>query len=107
MELIKIDNTRKQIKLKERVSFGKTKVVKGKLLSDINYTKFDKHIAEYANYKGMTYVFATNIPNVNEDEQTIIKSKVQVDEDLKRRYMKGQSEDYKIELQEIKEEFGL
>lgn len=107
MELIRIDRTRKQIKLKERESFGKPKVVRGKVLSDINYTKFDKHKAEYYNRGGFTYVFENNIPVEDDTIDVEIKSKMNVDEDLKARYFAGQSEEYKIEVQQIKEEYNL
>ena len=109
MQRIKIDRVRKQITLKDEVNFftGKPKVVKGKVLSNINYHKFDKDVSDYTNIKGLTYVLHTNAPKEDEDEQLTLKSKVTIDEDLKARYFAGLSEDYKIEIQETKEEFGL
>ena len=100
MQTIKIDRVRKQIKLDD-------KKLKGKVLGDINYPKFDKHISEFINIKGLTYVINNNIEANEEDEQVFIKSKVETDNELAQRYMKGQSASYKAEIEEIKKEFGL
>ena len=106
-EVIKIDKTRKQITLKERESFGKTKVVKAKQLSEINYIKFDKHKAEYYNRGGLTYVFANNVPVESDEIDVQITSKMSVDAELKARYFAGLSEEDKIEIQKVKEEYDL
>ena len=104
-EVIKIDKARKQIVFKQRNSFGKVKIVKAKLLSSINYAKFDKHLTGYINYKGHTYVFE-NVPEEKEiDEVMTIKSKVDVDEELNNRYFAGLDEASKIAIQEIMNEY--
>ena len=107
MERFKFDNARKQITLKDRVSFGKVKVVKAK---DLEYftqsNQFDKHLSEYYNRGGLTYVFSS--PKKEEEVIDVeITSKMQVDEDLKARYYAGLSEEEKIAIQEVKDEYGL
>ena len=108
MERFKFDNARKQITLKDRVSFGKVKVVKAK---DLEYftqsNNFDKHLSEYYNKGGLTYVFSNPVKEQEEDYEMTIKSKIATDEELKNRYFAGMDEARKIEIQEIKEEYGL
>ena len=109
MERIKIDRVRKQITLKDRANMftGLPQVKKAKMLGDINYPKFDKHISEYVNIKGLTYVFKSNIEDEDDTVDVEIKSSVQIDEDLKKRYFAGLSEDAKIAIQEVKDEYNL
>ena len=106
-EVIKIDRARKQIVFKQRVSFGKTKIVKAKLLYEVNYSKFDKDLTGFINYKGHTYVYE-NVPQEQEiDEIMDIKSKVVVDEDLARRYWAGASDQQRREINEVLNEYNI
>ena len=106
MERIKIDNTRKQITLKDRVSFGKQKVVKGKYLSEIS-ENFDKDLSSFYNKGGFTYVFENPKSEQEEEIDVDLKSKVEVEDKLKKAYFAGLSEEDKIRIQEIKDEYDI
>ena len=107
MERIKIDKTRKQITLKDKLSFGKPKVLKAKILADINYDKFDKDLTTYYNRGGLTYIFENAPQEIEEDEAIDFKSKITIDEELNNRYFAGLSEDQKQAIYELQEELGI
>ena len=111
-EVIKFDKARKQIVFKERPGHWSTNdkylTVKAKELDYfISSKNFDKDLSGYIKIGGLVYVYENPPQEKERDEEMIIKSKITVDEDLKARYFAGLDEKRQIEIQEVKEEYGL
>ena len=101
-------NTKKEIVIKK---FKNKKVEqKAKLIGDFvgNGNKFDRDLSAFYNYKGKTYVLQNpKNDDLDDDYEMQLDSNVQVDEDLKKRYFAGLSEQDKEMIEDIKFEYGL
>ena len=99
-------NTKKKIVKKVNDKNGKVTIQKAKTIGEFvgNSNNFDKHQSVFHNQNGYTYVISN--PKGEKDDVVDVYLKFEyADEDLKRRFLAGASDETKANIELIKEEY--